>query len=84
MNEANYILETQNQINISLYNSVKDLTRINDILTQEISKIKKSVKKSNRLNTISILALGYSVYVQASKIENLNKKIEEIKPTKGA
>lgn len=40
-------------------------------------------RKTNVFTVLGFLALGYSVYAQACKIESLKKDIEEIKSQKG-
>lgn len=58
-------------------------TNINSQLINQLSKTKKLLNKRNTLTCIIIGVLGYSVYVQASKIEILVKEIEELKSEKG-
>lgn len=58
-------------------------TNINSQLINQLSKTKKLLNKRNTLTGIIIGVLGYSVYVQASKIEILAKEIEELKSEKG-
>ena len=58
-------------------------TNINSQLINQISKTKKLLNKRNTLTGIIIGVLGYSVYVQASKIETLAREIEELKSEKG-
>ena len=58
-------------------------TNINSQLINELSKKKKLLNKRNTLTGIIIGVLGYSVYVQASKIETLAREIEELKSEKG-
>lgn len=58
-------------------------TNINSQLIKQLSKTKKLVNKHNTLTGIIIAALGYSVYVQASKIELLAREIKELKSEKG-
>lgn len=56
---------------------------INSHLINHLSKAKKLSNKRNILTGIIIGVLGYSVYVQASKIEILAKEIEKLKSEKG-
>lgn len=56
---------------------------INSQLINQLSKTKKLLNKRNTLIGIIIGVLGYSLYVQASKIEILAKEIEELKSEKG-
>lgn len=58
-------------------------TNINSQLINQLSKTKKLLNKRNTLTGIIIGVLGYSVYVQASKIETLAREIEELKSEKG-
>lgn len=58
-------------------------TNINSQLINQLSKTKKLLNKRNTLIGIIIGVLGYSVYVQASKIETLAREIEELKSEKG-
>lgn len=58
-------------------------TNINSQLINQLSKTKKLLNKRNTLTGIIIGVLGYSVYVQASKIETLVREIEELKSEKG-
>ena len=58
-------------------------TNINSQLINQLSKTKKLLNKRNILTGIIIGVLGYSVYVQASKIETLAREIEELKSEKG-
>lgn len=58
-------------------------TNINSQLINQLSKTKKLSNKRNTLMGIIIGVLGYSVYVQASKIEILAKEIEKLKSEKG-
>lgn len=58
-------------------------TNINSKLINQLSKTKKLLNKRNTLTGIIIGVLGYSVYVQASKIETLAREIEELKSEKG-
>ena len=58
-------------------------TNINSQLINQLSKTKKLLNKRNTLTGIIIGVLGYSVYVQASKIETLSREIEELKSEKG-
>lgn len=58
-------------------------TNINSQLINQLSKTKKLLNKRNTLTGIIIGVLGYSVYVQASKIEILVREIEELKSEKG-
>lgn len=58
-------------------------TNINSQLINQLSKTKKLLNKRNTLTGIIIVVLGYSVYVQASKIETLAREIEELKSEKG-
>lgn len=58
-------------------------TNINSKLINQLSKTKKLSNKRNILTGIIIGVLGYSVYVQASKIEILVKEIEKLKSEKG-
>lgn len=58
-------------------------TNINSQLINQLSKTKKLLNKRNTLTGIIIGVLGYSVYVQASKIEILAREIEELKSEKG-
>lgn len=58
-------------------------TNINSQLINQLSKTKKLLNKRNTLTGIIIGVLGYSVYIQASKIEILAKEIEELKSEKG-
>ena len=58
-------------------------TNINSQLINQLSKTKKLLNKRNTLTGIIIGILGYSVYVQASKIETLAREIEELKSEKG-
>ena len=58
-------------------------TNINSQLINQLSKTKKLLNKCNTLTGIIIGVLGYSVYVQASKIETLAREIEELKSEKG-
>lgn len=56
---------------------------INSQLINQLSKTKKLLNKRNTLIGIIIGVLGYSLYVQASKIEILVKEIEKLKSEKG-
>ena len=58
-------------------------TNINSQLNNQLSKTKKLLNKRNTLTGIIIGVLGYSVYVQASKIEILAREIKELKSEKG-
>ena len=58
-------------------------TNINSQLINQLSKTKKLLNKRNTLTGIIIGVLGYSVYVQASKIETLAREIEKLKSEKG-
>lgn len=58
-------------------------TNINSKLINQLSKTKKLSNKRNTLTGIIIGVLGYSVYIQASKIEILVKEIEKLKSEKG-
>lgn len=58
-------------------------TNINSQLINQLSKTKKLLNKRNTLTGIIIGVLGYSIYVQASKIETLAREIEELKSEKG-
>ena len=58
-------------------------TNINSQLINQLSKTKKLLNKRNTLTGIIIGVLGYSVYVQASKLETLAREIEELKSEKG-
>lgn len=58
-------------------------TNINSQLINQLSKTKKLLNKRNTLTGIIIGVLGYSVYVQASKIEILAREIKELKSEKG-
>ena len=58
-------------------------TNINSQLINQLSKTKKLLNKRNTLTGIIIGVLGYSVYIQASKIETLAREIEELKSEKG-
>ena len=58
-------------------------TNINSQLINQVSKTKKLLNKRNTLTGIIIGVLGYSIYVQASKIETLAREIEELKSEKG-
>jgi len=58
-------------------------TNINSQLNNQLSKTKKLLNKCNTLTGIIIGVLGYSVYIQASKIEILVKEIEKLKSEKG-
>ena len=58
-------------------------TNINSQLINQLSKTKKLLNKRNTLTGIIIGILGYSIYVQASKIETLAREIEELKSEKG-
>jgi hypothetical protein len=58
-------------------------TNINSQLINQLSKTKKLLNKRSTLTGIIIGVLGYSAYVQASKIELLAREIEELKSEKG-
>lgn len=58
-------------------------TNIDSQLINQLSKTKKLLNKRNTLTGIIIGVLGYSAYVQASKIELLAREIEELKSEKG-
>lgn len=51
---------------------------INKSLTNSVINTAKKVSKTNLLLNVSVLVLGYSIYVQAKKIEILNTKIENL------
>lgn len=67
----------------SVNNRIAYQTNINSQLINQLSKTKKLLNKRNTLTGIIIGVLGYSVYVQASKIETLAREIEELKSEKG-
>lgn len=54
-------------------------SRINTYLMKQLKKD----RKHNIITGITIGILGYSIYIQASKIEFLKKEIEELKSEKG-
>lgn len=65
---------------------VMELERMNKRLMYQSrinSQLSRRIKNTNIANGILIGILGYSVYVQASKIEMLVKEIDELKSEKG-
>lgn len=58
-------------------------SNINSKLAGYLNKLTKRVSKRNVITGIALGVLGYSLYVQASKIEILAKEIEDLKTEKG-
>lgn len=67
----------------SVNKSLAYQTNINSQLINQLSKTKKLLNKHNTLTGIIIGVLGYSVYIQASKIETLAREMEKLKSEKG-
>lgn len=51
---------------------------INKSLSSSVINTAKKLSKTNLLLNVGVLVLGYSIYVQAKKIEMLNTKIENL------
>lgn len=62
---------------------VMELNGIDQCLNSQSDKTKRLMNKRNVLTGVLIGVLGYSIYVQAIKIELLAKEIEDLKSEKG-
>lgn len=56
---------------------------VNSFLIKMIKKNNAAISKTKLTYGLVMAALGYSVYVQAIKIDKLSKKIEELESQKG-
>lgn len=49
----------------------------------KLNNIEKRLKRTQLISGLSLIFLGYSVYAQATKIEKLSVKINELESEKG-
>lgn len=57
--------------------------KLNNYFLNKVGKARRVIKNKRLYSCVLFGILGYSIYVQATKIERLAKEIEDLKKEKG-